>query len=183
MQITEKDLEDMIFMDIERGCPNCYDRGLEIPLLWESHENKVYWYRQVNLGAYGIADLVGFTRQDGNIYVNIVELKNIPLTAKDFNQVFRYKTGVSEIIKSTFKRKVRFAIEVFLIGPSIDDGHYIQNESNITLFTFEFSLDGFQFDKKTSGWVRTDAKKMSANAVSYSDRRIMVPENYMESNG
>ena len=64
MEFSEKDLEDIIFdasQDFEtRG--DLIDRGLDLPLYGKM-------YRQVNFGAYGIADLI-------NVWIDSTILDN-----------------------------------------------------------------------------------------------------------
>lgn len=156
MEITEKELEDMIFKDLNTEGMDLSEIGLDIRLNKPNLPNKVYWRRQVCLGDYGRADIIGFARGYGWIYVDIIELKNKPITAADFEQLLRYKSAVKEILHNTFKSP-DYDISCILIGPSIESGHFIQENARCQLFTFEFTLRGFQFSG-CSGWHRGKGK-------------------------
>jgi hypothetical protein len=182
MQITEKDLEDLMFQDIEQGGYHLRERGLTSFLLSNEQPNKVYWYRQVQLKSYGIADIIGFTRRYGIIYVDIFELKNVPLCTNDFDQISRYHTAVKEIINNTFGKSVPSFVQSILIGPDIDSGHYIHNQSRIELYTFTFSLAGFHFQHNPRSWVKVSDKGVTIRDTGYSKEFVELPKRE-ESNG
>jgi hypothetical protein len=145
MDIAEKDLEDIIFNDLVNDPENVFTTGLSLSLIHMPNYNNIYWHRQVDLVSYGRADIIGYSRKDGCLYVNIIELKVQPLISADFNQVLRYKTAVNEIIKNSFKN-IYSEIRCYLIGPSIQDGHFIANNSTVRTITYNFSLRGFKFE-------------------------------------
>jgi len=74
MNVLEKDLEDLIWELIERGDIGMLQRrGLFL-------DSYAQYFRQLNFGSYGIADLVGVSafKRDKNTYeisVSIIELK------------------------------------------------------------------------------------------------------------
>jgi hypothetical protein len=188
MEITEKDLEDLIFDDlVETGGSDLIDRGFNTGLISREHfQNRVHWHRQVSFGAYGIADLVGYTRQNGSIYIDIVELKNVPLKCGDFDQLLRYKTAALEVAENTFKGDFACHVSTYLVGPSIDAGHYIHNQIRfaLNLYTFKFSIAGFQFEHHSAGWHRSDAKGLSLADVRSARRcELNVPDGQEEKNG
>jgi hypothetical protein len=155
MQITEKDLEDLMFDDLINGGDRLRSRGFTTDLTTYNLPNKVYWKRQLNLKQYGIADIVGFTRMPGGISVELIELKNVPLKSEDFNQVLRYAAGIESIIRWRFKG-IKVFISSYLVGPSIETGHFIHNSSRVELVTFDFKVDGFEFRHHTKGWTIGD---------------------------
>jgi hypothetical protein len=161
MNIVEIDLEDLIFQDlITRSGSTLLSRGLNLHLL-QIPVQRTYWHRQVTLGDYGICDIVGYTRFRGSILVDLIELKNRPIKSEDFDQLMRYKTAIKGIIKNTFSKNVCFHISTYLIGPGIEDGHYIQNNMPVNLTTFTFNVDGFRFTHHHGGWIRSSSENLN----------------------
>lgn len=168
MEITEKDIEDLIFDDLSNNQgSSCFERGLDIQTLW-INENKRFYVRQLNLDKYGIADIVGVCRFSGCIYVDIIELKNRPIKPDDFNQVLRYKCGIKEVISNTFRTHQSTCINTYLVGPSIDDGHYIHKFSDVNVYTFSYSLAGFEFEFNPGDWYKPGCKDLHIYTLSYS---------------
>jgi hypothetical protein len=174
MEITEKDLEDLIFDDALKGGFRLFDRGFTPFLIGMAIPNKIYWQRQVSLGSYGIADIIGYGRYQGCLHVDIIELKNKPLRSEDFDQVLRYQTAVREaLINSRIKCDLK--IRSYLVGPMVDSGHYIQNFLNIPIFTFKFNVDGFAFERHIGGWCRGGGE-LRLDEIKRSDVNVFVPE-------
>jgi hypothetical protein len=101
----EKDLEDFL-MDNQEFLGRQF--GLE------NHT----FYRQVNLGTYGVADIVGVLSDrwpDGTPYcdIHIFELKNEPLTHPALSQIARYR----EFFMRFEDRFADFTVRGSLIGP------------------------------------------------------------------
>lgn len=176
MQITEKDLEDLIFSAISEGPYILFERGFTTSLIInECEDNKVRWYRQVELSSYGRADLIGVQRFKGALKVNIIELKNVPVVSKDFNQVLRYKRAIQEILRNTLKGEFYNRIDCYLVGPSLEDGHFIQNYSSVDFIEFSYSINGISFKMTSKGaWMRGDGK-LSLDQVSSSQRCVSNP--------
>jgi hypothetical protein len=151
MEITEKDLEDLIFDDLLDGGYELVNRNFNPFLVQMSLPNRVLWARQVQLPGYGVADIIGYSRFMGVLHVDIYELKNQPLKSQDFEQVLRYKTAVREALDN-MKRRFEYNINCSLVGPSIESGHFIHNFSNVKLFTFTYSLRGIEFEWHSTGW-------------------------------
>lgn len=176
MQITEKDLEDLIFSDLEHDPVYITQTGLRLNLLTMVNDNNIHWMRQVDLKHYGRADIIGYSRFMGRIYVDVIELKNVPLQPDDFNQVFRYKAAVMEILHNTFKGRFSFVVNSYLIGPSMNEGHWIHNNSNCIVYTFKFGLHGFRFTRHDGGWHLGEGK-LSRYDYSCSDSLTHPPIN------
>jgi hypothetical protein len=176
MEISEKDLEDVMFKDLADGGDRLRSRGFTTYLTNHVIENKIYWYRQVNFKEYGIADLVGVARHRGHIIIDVVELKNRPLKSEDFDQVLRYKRAIREVMSNTFKRSRRpdFMITPYLVGPSISCGHYIHNELHGGLYTFDFTVSGFEFEGHTPSWYRPNCKP-SLSTITYANQCVISP--------
>jgi hypothetical protein len=83
----EKELEDILFEDHEY---------MENYLALHGYT----FFRQVNLGAYGIVDILGIRYADwgpAEIEIAIIELKNVPLTASHISQAARYRKFFLEL--------------------------------------------------------------------------------------
>lgn len=173
MEITEKDLEDLIFEDLRTGGYNLIRRGFNCELISDRFPNRIFWYRQVPLKSYGIADIIGFSRWRGMIHVAVIELKNVPIQAADFEQLFRYRQAVKTILKNSFKHAT-FNIECILVGPSISSGHYIHNVCRSTVVEFTYSLSGVEFQSHEGGWFRTDCKGMNLRDIKCANE-IVIP--------
>jgi hypothetical protein len=147
MIISEKELEDMIFNADKKELD---ERGLWMPK---------HLRRQVRIGNYGIADIVGFERgfvDFGCVYqpcVYIYELKKEEINIYTFLQAVRYAKGIISYFKH--KRYTSPKIYIALIGGSIDmaseflylpdllDGDSISLE----LYTFSLNFNGIYFKK------------------------------------
>jgi len=136
MDFLEKDLEDIIF-----NTPNekLFDRGLAI------HSGSVK-LRQVNIGNYGICDLISYKRTNEYLQIQLFELKKNVIDINTFNQVCRYARGIQHYLKN---RGVKNVIEIILIGKQINKNDsllYFQNLfSNVCIYTYEFDFDGISF--------------------------------------
>lgn len=117
MDFLEKDLEDFIF--------NSNNNQLDKSGLYfnETSFNKK---RQLNLGGYGIADLVVFEkhyykdyeRQEilgSYITINIIELKKDQIGIKAFMQALRYAKGIKDYLEKR-KSNIKFYLKITLIG-------------------------------------------------------------------
>lgn len=141
----EKDLEDLLmehegFTAASFGCENHVLR------------------RQVNLGAYGIADIVALSsgwEEAGYSFcsIHIIELKNEPLTHAHISQVARYR----EFFNQFDPRFSDMQIHGHLVGPKTfpkgDDLCFLaQSIDWLTVYEFEFDpMTGLEF-KPVRGW-------------------------------
>lgn len=153
MRFLEKDLEEIIFTT-----PNyeLYRRGLPVPF---------HLKRQVRIGNYGIADLVGFQRAnytDGsgdNNTIHIIELKQDNISVSTFFQALRYAKGLKRYLHKKGKRLWRCShanIKITLIGKRIEinsDVIYLPDVFNhfqgvyIELYTYDYEIDGLKFKR------------------------------------
>lgn len=129
---TERDLEDCLMENTD---------------FLECYTGPHYsFYRQMNLGPYGIADIVGicsYTDPDGrtNCDVRIIELKNTPLAAAHVAQLARYKSFFERVLQDS---GIRFTdIRGILVGlktfPTADDLCYlVQNMNWLTCYEMNF---------------------------------------------
>jgi hypothetical protein len=162
MDFLEKNLEDIIF---ETDNELLSKRGLCI-----GGTKK----RQVNIGNYGIADIISFDRftdcLDGKtveyfIKIRILELKKDKIDAGTFLQALKYCKGIKSYIE---KRKLftshQILFEIILIGKKIDlsssfiyladflsggDNEYCLHEYfELSVYSYSYEFDGIKFDRK-----------------------------------
>lgn len=144
MQISEREFEDYIFDELtENNGDLFHDNHIFLPTL--NTGNKSVWRRQVNLNPYGIADIIGISREYGCLYVDIIELKVTPSELDHFDQLGRYKTGVREILKrSGFTGSIN--INCYLFVTDLEKGAYLQNICGVNVVQFKYGLRGFSFE-------------------------------------
>ncbi len=159
MQISEKELEDFIYEDLKNNNgTSLQERGLRTRpnelLEFDLEENiSIKWLRQVSLGAYGILDIVGYYRSHTQVYVELFELKNVPIVSGHFDQILRYKNGIQEYFGDRFKLN----FHCYLVGSDFESGHYIHNsQDHFSVSEFSYGLNGIQFKTHSGGWVRTN---------------------------
>lgn len=161
MTFFEKDLEEIMY---EAGIDMLCEKGL--PLF------KGSLHRQVNIGRYGIADLIYFSKptfinsdigfEKGTI--KIFELKKEKIGIAAFLQAVRYTRGIQRYLEMRDMLHY-FDFEIILIGktidnsgsflylPSIFNGESINSvigepsKYSISFFTYSYSINGLDFKK------------------------------------
>lgn len=146
MGFLETNLESIIYKNADKA----RDRGLKI----FDHE-KVY--RQLRLGNYGIADLVGldvnpeFNGQ--KIIITVYELKKDQINIDTLSQAIRYVTGLSRIVGSMFNCIPYAEYHICLIGKKVNDQfklfEFIGNMGNIHAYTYDYDVDGIRFTEQS----------------------------------
>lgn len=144
---SEKELEDWIFNKYQEDGIVCID-GTEPDHL----------IRQMNLGVYGICDLVSFSVYKNDrltsVDVCIYELKKEKITAEAFSQVSRYATAITQSIEA-HAPDVHVNMSCALVGTEIDESCYILNHSEFLYYKPFFNPDcGVDFQDVGSGWHR-----------------------------
>jgi hypothetical protein len=154
MNVLEKDLEDMLFEHID-DFDVLISKGFE-----ESCQRK---YRQVNLGGYGIADIIGISEypQPNNklIEINIYELKKEEISVGTFLQALRYAKALSLIFeKSNPNDNIEF--NIILVGKILktnSDFIYLTDfYENLHLYTYSFDFHKGIMFQKHSGYELTN---------------------------
>ena len=149
---SEKDLEDYIceYMEKHGQCP-------------VTGENVELWWRQVNFGGYGIADIIkAYFDPNGDIYLTVLELKNEKITSKCLAQTLRYRTCVKEFIGERFnKHEEKIHVYSEILGTRLsmqDDTCYLVNDlESLSVYSFEIDVDnGFSVESIGKGWSRTN---------------------------
>ena len=155
MDFLEKDLEDIIWENLqtENGSYNLYCRGFCV-----DHEKS--FYRQVNLGAYGVADIIGFKLLPERgmegcyiAYIDIYELKKDSISASTFLQANRYAKACLKLVEqynATLKNKHITAIfDFILVGSKVElsnDFVFLTDTfDNINILTYKINIDGLKF--------------------------------------
>lgn len=182
MEFLEKDLEDIIYDAAVNGegREQLYERGLDVP-------GKVL--RQVNLGSYGIADLISIyysnkildLEEDGSIsktryvQITIYELKKDSVNINTLTQALRYKSGIKELIEHRFAKfgdRLKVHINIVLVGKSYDRSNglsWLLNElTGIEIYIYKYSLTGVQFEEMpTQGWGYDDVPNLKFTPALY----------------
>jgi hypothetical protein len=160
MQLSEKEIEDFIFEDLQ----NNYGLSLAKKGFTTFHtmlvqRQEIYpmvkWIRQLELGPYGRADIVGYYKAYGSIQIELIELKAVPIQIADFDQICRYKRAIMDYVGKRFDANVR----MHLIGRGFESGHYLHNEIAISVSEVTYDLDGIQFETHSGGWFRPAHKE------------------------
>ena len=158
MQFLERDLEDIIFYSHKKLLE---DRGLYLP-------SKLL--RQVKIGNYGIADLIGFQRPFYNPYCNyvqkgeitVVELKQNDIDINSFLQSLKYLKGIKSFLEKRNSDNL-YNYKIVLIGKKLNKNNsfyyltefantdFMQNKINespffnLYIYTYSYKIDGITF--------------------------------------
>lgn len=154
-EFLEKSLEDVIY----DSANDSYQREL---LKQHGLPIRGKMYRQLDLGAYGRADLVTFCLgnkafETRTLYVDVYELKRGVLTIEALLQANRYLTALETFFSETKDICERFLFQgrVILIGSEIENGNDFSRllchlpSHNIDIeyrfYTYKFCLGGLYF--------------------------------------
>lgn len=182
IKIDEKHLEDILFNEIksEGGFTRLSERGLE---LGNPKHYKVF--RQVNLGDYGIPDIVLISFQHRFIQIRVIG---------------RYVTGINTMLEQQIELKVvEFNVDhlfqykfsawrVSVYGTLIVAG-YKPNGSHwlcdflkdVSIYTTEYNLNGLSFESQIhSRWVKTKADHNLHNYFDVMQCREQYKNSYRE---
>lgn len=164
---SEKFVEDILFDLLENGTLEEWEKaGLNfITDIIDEHLYQTSVYRQVQLGKYGVADILFIIHQefckhteDGIPYDEysrttaiVFELKKDKLTTDNFEQVCRYKSiledydGFDEVIP-------------ILIGSGMSNAHYLTNHTrhHLAVFYYIFNRKGLFLKRDKGVWRRSD---------------------------
>jgi len=163
MKFLEKDLEQIIYdmLCSKEGCYALCQRGLRMG--YSPHFYKVK--KQMNLGAYGIPDLIAVAKDDAQMYrneesilelyqtplqINIIELKKEEINVGTLIQAARYVKGVSAYFEK-YHPNLMIEIRMVLIGREIkvtDWVYLLDVINNVSVFTYDYSWDGLKFTQQ-----------------------------------
>jgi hypothetical protein len=164
MKFLEKDLEEILWEQMQTvdGLEKLSERGLNL----KGVSSK---YRQLKIGNYGIADIVTLHKpdfvhddnvewsyHDGNILINIIELKKDKISVSAFLQALGYLKGVKNFLRSIDKKFYRYSYKITLIGSTLDAESSVCylpdfiNTSflNVEFYTYNIDIDGLKFKQE-----------------------------------
>lgn len=149
MDFLEKDLEDILFKAYQSGDQKeIQKRGLHS----FGHD---FLIRQLNLGSYGVADLVGINfcpakyRLDESFSaITIYELKKDAINLTTFNQIVKYGKAIVDYLESQdiYGCHVNYVIIGRKINPNIDNLCFLNDAfKNIKTYTYDYDFEGVKF--------------------------------------
>lgn len=154
MEITEKELEDLIF---NTNNENLQERGLEI------YGKKK---RQLIIGNYGKLDLMTSYRgeegccKNDPLIITIMELKKNAIGVNTLNQIIRYAQGIKDYM--AIRNFNNYMIKLTLIGSAIELNNELftylpnliqpsmkslTNIFSIDYYVYKIDWDGIYFEK------------------------------------
>lgn len=158
MEFLEKDLEDVICdaLKTKEGQESLYDKGFHFTL----SNGHLKYKRQLNLGVYGICDLIISSKDDSELTdifglmqsrltIEVVELKKGVLNERSLIQVMRYVRGVERYMKRHHPN-AWYSVIPTLVGKSVDDGDWvylIDRVDGLRVFTYRYGIDGISFEE------------------------------------
>lgn len=161
MNVLEKDIEELIFNNI-------YDTDLMKSKGFKVFESK--YYRQPDLGSYGIPDIVGvsisyYRNYCRTLNFTIYELKKDAINVNALMQASRYVKGIQEILKLVDLKSLRIEdinFKIVLIGKTIEThGDFVflcDYIENLILYIYELDFEkGVKFINH-QGYHVTDPK-------------------------
>lgn len=145
MNILEKEVEDLLFYCLtELSFDDAYERGIpqDINMIYE---------RQVNLGEYGIADIIGYDidYEKKYCFVNVFELKKDKIGVDAFLQAVGYVRSLQLLFK-----EFKFCYNIILVGKELDMNSTMCFLStlfeNVQFYTYSIEvINGFRLDYKS----------------------------------
>lgn len=165
---TEMELGDALYSVFTSDSNECKDWCKENNLYAFYDPSERHLKREFNLSPYGYPDFLHAEKAGSILYVNILEIKNNPLSASNISQLCRYVTGVKRAFAINEYLCIECIINATLLGPSIamsSDMPYLVNEisdyenDHIQYNIMTFSLDpinGVKICRDEGVWVKTD---------------------------
>lgn len=146
MTFLEKDLEDIIY---ETDNCDLQDCGLWI------FGKKI---RQLQIGNYGIADIVTVDRHSSEktLVFEVYELKKDVLNTSSFLQCLRYAKGIDMWLK--VNKSFDYKINITLIGRSIDTSDNIVYLTDFMptfkIYTYDYGFNGIKFQERSGFYLK-----------------------------
>ena len=147
MTFLEKNLEDIVYdtsqyLVFSRGL-DCYEFDIKL--------------RQLNLGAYGIADIVTAAVSINNntgrtqILISVYELKKDAVDMAAFLQGARYVRGIQHYLSHHDLSNVDISYRIILIGSSTslscEVGYFPHIFSNLYIYSYSYEWNGIWFSR------------------------------------
>lgn len=176
MQFLENNLEDILY---NTDPDSIHSRGLE------EFNPYQHIFRQVNLGRYGIADIITVLIYPNKdvvrkriITITIYELKKDRVDENTFWQAIGYKRGVEEYLLQYNIRNCSININIILIGKQIQsDNNFcflFGITDSIKCYTYEYSWDGIIFNEESDYAHCQNTFSKSLDSIT---KRIISEEN------
>lgn len=152
MNFLEKDLETILW----ESPSECEARGFSV--LQMAYFGKGRRIRQMQLGPYGIADLVHvyYNPQNNQAWVQIIECKKDKVNADTYLQARRYVSGVKQAFISSDLPRCQVHYSVILVGASLDTSgalqHVIADDINCHTYRYSYKVDGIHFEDVSLHW-------------------------------
>jgi hypothetical protein len=150
MNVLEKEIEEMIWQGLNEDRKLLIRKGL---VVWEDAS----YYRQLDLGSYGISDIIGFhiePKINGyrTIRAHVIEIKKEEINNATFFQGLRYAKAITRIIEGKFNNTT-CVCGITLIGKTVDsasDFIYLPDiMSNVALYTYKLDFKyGLYFSRE-----------------------------------
>lgn len=159
MNILEHEIEDIIFNALQNHPEELRKRGFYVS------PNKIY-LRQVEIGAYGRADIIGFVimpKKYGtrDIYIHVVEIKKDAINHQTLFQALRYCRGVERYL-GLFLNDINVHFSITLIGKTIDknsDFVYaadVFDRVELLTYSVDFNL-GVKFERQSGFYLTNES--------------------------
>jgi hypothetical protein len=138
MNILEKEIEQLLFENLD-------DKDLMLSKGFIHLSDK--YYRQLDLGDYGVADIIGLSYKKDkldnlSLEINIYELKKELIDVNTLLQASRYYKGIESIL-NYYELEVKLKFNIILIGKNVQtttDFIYLTDLFD-NLFYYTYSLD------------------------------------------
>jgi hypothetical protein len=149
MNVLEKEIEDIVW---EAKGVQLVERGLKLRL------GAIKW-RQLNLGSYGIADIVttklikktnykgGHEISEWILWVDVIELKKDEINIAAYLQALEYCKGLHRFLRDAINLNVDFSYKfnIILIGKKIDLNssfcYMADFVENLQVYTYSIDLE------------------------------------------
>lgn len=159
MNFLEKDLETIIFENYEA----CYGRGLEITDIGAGDYLNQLKFRQLQLGPYGVADLVNvrYNPQHYECIIQVIECKRNEINLATYGQAKRYFAAIKDILRYFLPEShshIEWTEELVLIGRTFDQSNdfaFVYNQDTACqAFVYSYEIDGLWFKQIDRNWGR-----------------------------
>jgi len=180
--MAEVQIEDVLFAYTKNGL-----EGFNLNI----NNNHFLLTRQLVIGSYGRADLVGFSRKPSNrkqeigkydLFIDIFELKSGGISHETLAQALRYAKGISEYLKIR-KSKINAIFTLYLIGHHVSremaylSGFLSNDKMNIILYEYTAHPDLYiKFteikDKALKGSGFSDGRKLNKRKKSLTNTTL-----------
>ncbi len=154
MKFLEKDLEEILFKQLTEDKNSLFRDGSEF------YDRSRKYFRQLRIGNYGIADIVGYkkpyfhshkhkgARHHSCHEITVIELKKDNVSLSAFLQAVKYCKGIKRYFDSRGIYNVK--LKIILVGREIDtssDLVFLPDifSGDIYLYTSDYDYDGIKY--------------------------------------